>query len=141
MIPKKINLGQHYNFTISHALQYNFIIPDFQRPLVWTQEQNVKLIESIWSGIDIGTYTINEAPQTPYDMLVIDGQQRLNSIKTYTDDKFKVYDLFYSELESAYKVRFNNCQFRCYITSTDDIKYLKKYYNLMNFGGTAHSTQ
>jgi hypothetical protein len=138
MIPSIIKLGQHCNFTIERMLYDKFVIPNFQRPLVWTQEQKIKLIESIWLGIPIGTYTINEAYQTPYDMIIIDGQQRINAIKEYISDTFKVYDMFYSELRDSYKKRFINAIFPRYTTQSDDIEYLKKYYNLMNFGGTAH---
>ena len=28
--------------------------------------------------------------------------------------------------------------FHCYITESEDEAYLKSYYNMMNFGGTAH---
>ena len=137
MIPPKVNLGQHYNFTVGEFINrdFDFKLPDFQRPLVWTIEQKIKLIESLWVGIPIGTYTVNESNNPNYDRLLIDGQQRINAIKEYVNNGFKVYDLFYSEVTDR---KFTNCQFPCYVTQSDDIEYLKNYYNLMNFGGTAH---
>ena len=138
MIPPRIKIGNHCNFTIERMLCDAFIIPDFQRPLVWTQGQKMRLIESLWLGIPIGTYTINEAYQTPYDMIVIDGLQRINAIKEYVSDAFKVYNNYYSELRDSYKLRFMGVLFPRYTTNSDDVDYLKNYYNLMNFGGTAH---
>ena len=147
MIPPKINLGQHYNKTIACIMRgikkqdgyvLGFKIPDFQRPLVWTLEQKIKLIESLWVGIAIGSYTVNEFYGSEYDLIIIDGQQRLNAIESYINDDFKVYDMLYSELTIIDKRRFDNNLFPRYVTNSDDIEYLKNYYNLMNFGGTAH---
>lgn len=137
MIPPRIKLGQHYNYTVGNFINrgFDFKLPDFQRPLVWTLEQKTRLIESLWVGIPIGTYTVNESDNDIFDRLLIDGQQRINAIKGYVNNEFKVYDLFYSEVTDR---KFTNCQFPCYITQSDDIEYLKNYYNLMNFGGTAH---
>ena len=140
MIPPRIKLGQQYNFTVENFInrEFDFKIPDFQRPLVWTREQKIKLIESLWVGIPIGTYTVNESDNPDFDRLLIDGQQRINAIKEYVNDVFPAYGLFYSECDLIEKRRFNDCRFPCYVTQSDDIEYLKNYYNLMNFGGTAH---
>jgi uncharacterized protein with ParB-like and HNH nuclease domain len=150
MIPPRINLGENWNSQLS-ALFYNNIeyghlpntilgykIPYFQRPLVWTQEQKIKLIESLWVGIPIGTFTINESSKNEeLNNILIDGQQRINAISEYINDKFPVYGKLYSEAKDSHR-RFNTCTFPRYVTNSDDIEYLKNYYNLMNFGGTAH---
>ena len=34
-----------------------FRLPEFQRPAVWSQAQEARLIESVWRGIPIGTYS------------------------------------------------------------------------------------
>lgn len=39
-----------------------FILPPFQRPPVWTEEQKVRLIESIWDGIPTGSYVLTSSP-------------------------------------------------------------------------------
>lgn len=147
MIPPKINLGNHYNKTIDCIVRNSkkqdgyilgFKVPDFQRPLVWTIEQKINLINSLWCGVPIGTYTVNECGDSEFNLIIIDGQQRLNAIESYINDDFKVYDMFYSELDTKLKGRFKNSIFPQYVTNSDDIEYLKNYYNLMNFGGTAH---
>lgn len=137
MIPPRINQGQHYNYTVGEFINrgFDFKLPDFQRPLVWTVKQKIRLIESLWVGVNIGTYTVNESDNDNYNRLLIDGQQRINAIKEYVNNQFKVYNLFYLDVTNR---KFNNCKFPCYVTQSDDIEYLKNYYNLMNFGGTAH---
>lgn len=37
-----------------------FVLPNFQRPPVWTREQQVRFIESCWMGLPIGVYVYNE---------------------------------------------------------------------------------
>lgn len=117
-----------------------FYLPEWQRGLVWTQEQKVKLIESCWLGINIGTYTFNRADfESPYDNLLIDGQQRMNAIQCYLDDEFPVFGYRWSETtetdKRCWRIRLH---FRAFITESKDEAYLRNYYNLMNFAGTAH---
>lgn len=117
-----------------------FILPEWQRGRVWSQAQSISLIESIWRGIPIGTYTYNqcEDSNSPYDGLLIDGQQRMFAIQDYIDDKFKVMGYFFSEL-TTYDVRdFKIRHFASYIYKSENEEDLKSYYNLMNFGGVAH---
>jgi uncharacterized protein with ParB-like and HNH nuclease domain len=150
MIPPKVKLGQHYNIQISSIIRkyeidgnrkgtvMGYKIPDFQRPLVWSKKQKIKLIESLFLGLPIGTFTVNEINDYKFDSIIIDGQQRMNAIQEYIENKLKVYDLLYSEVNQNDKARFRTAAFPQYVTNSDDIEYLKNYYNLMNFGGTAH---
>ncbi|WP_425354940.1 DUF262 domain-containing protein [Oceaniglobus trochenteri] len=88
-MPTPYRLGQHMASAVSHAelnwqnAQFahlpdrqvmGFRLPSWQRPLVWTEAQMVRLIESLWLGIPIGTYSyvLNDDPAT--DGLLIDGQ-------------------------------------------------------------------
>lgn len=132
-------MGQHYHFTVERLLNTDFKLPYFQRPLVWVVEQKIKFIESLLVGIDVGTYTLNESSSDDLNNLLIDGQQRINAVHCYVKNEFKAFNLLYSKLSDIDKAkRFMNAQFCCYVTQSDDIEYLKNYYNLMNFGGTAH---
>lgn len=38
-----------------------FILPSWQRGLVWSKAQKIAFIESAWRGIPLGTYTYNQA--------------------------------------------------------------------------------
>lgn len=117
-----------------------YFLPTWQRPLVWTEEQKVRLIESAWKGLSIGTYTYNRARLgSPYDNLLIDGQQRLHAIECYLNDEFPVFGYRWSEVTKVdRRVWEMTIHFRSYITETENETYLRDYYNLMNFGGTAH---
>lgn len=67
-----------------------FVLPSWQRGLVWTEAQKIAFIESAWRGVPIGTYTYNEAPiGSPLDYLLIDGQQRMNAIQEYIEGELQ----------------------------------------------------
>lgn len=117
-----------------------FVLPVWQRPLVWTEEQKVSLIENIWRGIPIGTYTYNVAGyNSPNDMLLIDGQQRMSAIEDYILDKFPVFGYKYSEITRLDRRCFDMRMFASYETRSEDEAYLRNYYNIMNFAGVAHT--
>lgn len=156
LMPNPRDLGRYFQSCIGEAiLNYEefdisesrglrsvmgFLLPEWQRGIVWTEDQNVRLIESIWLGIPIGSYTFNRAYGTKYDNLLIDGQQRMNAIQKYLDGKLSVFGYTWDEVSVLDKRRFRNrSHFHCYITETTDEEYLKNYYNLMNFSGTPHN--
>lgn len=158
-MPDKVNLGAHYSTTMSHCMgqrrdfvenRWNdrradravmgFYLPTWQRGLVWTERQMISFIESAWRGINLGTYTYNQAALgSPYDNLLIDGQQRMTAIERFLDDHFPVFGWRWSEVTPTDKRVWGvSIAFASYITQTEDEDYLRSYYNLMNFGGTAH---
>jgi uncharacterized protein with ParB-like and HNH nuclease domain len=118
-----------------------FVLPDWQRGLVWTGAQKVSFIESAWLGIPLGTYSYNQADLgSPNDGLLIDGQQRMSAIQDYLEGQFPVFGLLFADVPLREKRRWEmSTLFACYITETENEAYLRDYYNLTNFGGTAHS--
>lgn len=153
LMPDRLDLGQHMASCIGqpifewegakyltggrHVMGYN--LPTWQRPFVWTRAQSVRLIESIWLGLNIGTYTFNRSHENPqFDNLLIDGQQRLVSIQAYLSDEFEVFGHHWSELGRVEQRSFESRHFHCFITKSTDETYLRGYYDMMNFGGTAH---
>ena len=158
VMPKPVDLGRLMNGCMGEPIinyedkgNYNqnpqglrtvmgYNVPDWQRPLVWSMDQNVKLIESLWLGLPIGTYTFNRKYGSKFDNLLIDGQQRMNAIEMYLNDVFNVFGYTYSETGLVDKRYFrNSAHFPAYITETDDETYLRNYYNMMNFSGTHHT--
>ena len=159
-MPERVNLGKHYHTSMAaltgRKRDYNenayhdrrddlrvvmgFYLPTWQRGLVWTEKQNVAFIESAWRGINLGTYTYNQAPLgSPYDNLLIDGQQRLHAVECYLNDEFPVFGWRWSDVTIVDKRIWDmSIGFASYVTETEDENYLRSYYDLMNFGGTAH---
>ena len=154
LMPDAFNLGKSITSTIGHAMMYlksdefshlpgrkvmGFRLPEWQRGLVWTEEQDIRLIESIWKGIPIGTYSYVQNDDVKTDGLLIDGQQRLYAIECYLKDEFPVLGYYWSELTPVDRRVFSvSRSFPCYIVESSDEEFLRGYYDLMNFGGTAH---
>jgi len=157
-MPDQVDLGKNLNFSVGEPINHyekenypnkhgyrtvmGYFLPEWQRGIVWDIDRQVRLIESIWLGMPIGTYTFNRAKEYggKLDNLLIDGQQRMHSIECYLKDQFKVFGYYWSETTEIDKRGFRNSRhFPCYITETNDETYLKNYYNTMNFGGIAHT--
>jgi hypothetical protein len=157
-IPPRLDLGKSASTTMAHCMGQlrhfrdgeiethgrrtvmGFVLPDWQRGLVWTKGQKISFIESAWLGIPLGTYSYNQADiGSPYDCLLIDGQQRMSAVEDYIEDRLRVFGLLFSEVPVREKRRWEmSTMFPCYITETENEDYLRNYYNLTNFGGTPH---
>lgn len=65
-----------------------FKIPAFQRKFVWTIKHSSKFIESLLMGLPVpGIFLYKEADTNQH--LVIDGQQRLETLRKFYDNKFE----------------------------------------------------
>lgn len=73
-----------------------FVIPDFQRGLVWTDAQKSSFIESVFLELPIGTYCFHEEIGDKVEFILLDGQQRWNAIFEFADDKVSIFDGQYS---------------------------------------------
>lgn len=153
IMPKPLDLGQHVASCIGQSMfewkgghyltggrsVMGYNLPIWQRPFVWTQAQSAHLIESVWLGLNIGTYTFNRSHENPeFDNLLIDGQQRLKAIQDYLSGVFPVFGHHWFDLDRVDQRSFESRHFHCFITSSTDEEYLRNYYDMMNFGGTAH---
>lgn len=126
-------------------------LPSWQRPLVWTSEQQIRFITSIWEGVDIGSYLVNDivefdAPDRyrKFSDIVLDGQQRLHAIQCYLQDLIAVPDALgqprlWSELGRIERRRFGQFQFARATVCSWDESFLRKVYDLRAFGGTPHA--
>jgi hypothetical protein len=131
-----------------------FPLPSWQRPLVWSPEQKIRFIRSIWMGVDIGSYMVNDRYEfeargaetcfREFSEVLLDGQQRLATIEEYVLNKLLVPDTAgvprsWSELPLKERRRFGGVHFaRANIQSWDEAE-LRMAYDLRAFGGTAHT--
>lgn len=91
-------------WTIEHGMvvrsEGGWVIPDFQRPLVWTTEQKQKFVESILMELPIGAYCYHEAEDHGWNGELLDGQQRWSAIYDFVDGVFPAFGLFWNDLSS-----------------------------------------
>lgn len=120
-----------------------FRIPPYQRGSVWSQEQSIRFIESVLLKLPIGIYAVDYNVNQdieglpPFDLL--DGQQRWRAIFDYTEDKFPVFGLLYSELSSIERFEFRFTQFPRYETKGLSEEEKEAIFKMLAYGGVPNS--
>jgi len=72
--------------TIYRQMQHNMDInPEFQRRSVWNQDYKSRFIESIFLGVPIPQVLLSSKKDNKNSFLVLDGKQRLLTIKEFID--------------------------------------------------------
>jgi hypothetical protein len=121
-----------------------FILPPFQRPPVWSREQQIKLIESVWLELPIGVFIYNacnslhDTPEGECDQWLIDGQQRVTALLEYVNDAFPVFGYRYSELGVIDTRGFSMKSFPSVELKNQLPGPLKDIYDRLAYGGTPH---
>jgi len=83
---------------------------DYQRDHVWTLDDKIALIDSIFNNIDIGKFVLVQRDLGVDAKLyeIIDGKQRLTAICEFYEDRIKYNGFYYSELSNSDKNKFLN---------------------------------
>lgn len=113
-----------YDFSIStiydHLKAGHIYIPRFQRSYVWNRGQASRLIESLIIQCPIPVLYFDQSEDSRFS--VIDGNQRLTSIKLFLDNEFALRGLtaypelegtYYSDLDPRIRRHINNRTLRC----------------------------
>lgn len=123
--PEKRRLHtETYDFSISTLIDQlnkgSIIVPDFQRKYVWNRSQASRLIESLIIQCPIPVIYFNQERDERFS--VIDGNQRLTSIRLFVNDEFELQGLSaypelegmkFSELDPRFKRHILNRTLRC----------------------------
>jgi len=95
-------------------------VPEFQRGYVWTRTQASRLIESLIIQCPIPVVYFSQSMNN--NLIVIDGNQRLMSIKLYLNDAFELQGLTtypelngysWAQLDPRFRDHINNRTIRC----------------------------
>lgn len=117
-----------------------FILPPFQRPSVWTETQQVRLIESLYMGMPIGALVVNS---TSYgqdcDGWLLDGQQRLTTVLAYVASRFAVRGLYWNDLTERETRQFLRISLAVVQTGISDAGICREVYERLVYGGTPHA--
>lgn len=147
---KTINYGLY--FLIELGVKDNkdqYIIPDYQRELVWTTENKQNLIYAIMNGSPIGEFifakdTVDTKTEYYHKWIVIDGQQRINALKEFVLNTFADLDgryfKDYSYREMTYFLE-NYTNFNFVSIKNLSLKEQVEIYISKNIGGVVHSNE
>ena len=119
-------LIRHENRTIFDVIRRiergSYIMdPDFQRDLVWSDDKQSKLIESVIMRIPLPVFYLAEDEEGR--MIVVDGLQRLSTFHRFVKgqlqlrlpDRSELDRLRFTELPPKLKNRIEDCNLICYI--------------------------
>lgn len=119
--------------------------PDYQRPAVWTKEQQSAFVGHILGGgIAPAIFVQRDESDTPFE--VIDGQQRLRAILAF--EAGEIPALVYDALGEAHTIWWRDFNRRERLAGHATIKVIfvamsradrLRFYLRLNSGGTPHS--
>jgi hypothetical protein len=121
---KRVLRTEHYDFSVSTLVammdKSEVVIPEYQRRYVWTDRQASRLIESLIIQCPIPVIYLNQEKDETF--AVIDGNQRLNSLKRFLEDTYTLVGLTsypelsglkYSQLDKRFQRHISNRVLRC----------------------------
>lgn len=135
-------LSLHFsNCTIESLIHsyYSFGIdmnPEYQRDYVWTQDDKIRLLDSIFNKIDIGKFALNHVG---YDMEhsyeIVDGKQRLSALIEFYENRFPYHGVYFNDLNGIDKYTFLNHDIAVAEIRDADREAILKYFIRLNTAG------
>ena len=127
----------------------SWILPPFQRGEVWSDDQKSRFIESIFLGLNATSYVAvpfdweqvgDKARRAPRAGWLLDGQQRISSIRDFLADEIEVFSgVRWSDLDARQKRFFMRQPFPCCMVDRAlDEDALREIYERLAYGGTPH---
>lgn len=113
---------------------------DFQRPHVWTEQQQIAFVEFFLRGGKVGPIYCNAKGwrQTKGPIEVVDGKQRINACLRFLKSEIPVFGSLYKDYEDDFGWLFT---LRFVINDLPTRKDVLQWYLDLNSGGTPHSPE
>lgn len=124
----------------------------YQRPFVWSEEDNRNLIDSIYNNIDCGKVLVRNRDWNECELAgeeaawkdIVDGKQRMNAIRAFVNNEFKdSCGNYYDDLSHIAQHYFGNHQLFSYSElpeNSKDSDVLEQFLKL-NFCGVPQSKE
>jgi hypothetical protein len=150
---KRILRTEQYDFSVSTLVgmmeKREVAIPEFQRRYVWSDRQASRLVESLIIQCPIPVIYLNQEKDETFS--VIDGNQRLNSLKRFLEDAFTLVGLTsypeltglkYSQLDKRFQRHISNRVLRCTVILKETHPQVKfDVFERLNSGAVALTRQ
>lgn len=126
--------------------------PDFQRGHVWTPDQQSRFMEFLLRGGKSSrtiywnhpSYTNSPSPNCslPPKLVIVDGKQRLTTLRLFLQDKVNVFGHPYSQYEDPKNILGpSGPNLRMQINNLQTRKEVLQWYLELNDGGTVHTSE
>ena len=150
---KRILRTEQYDFSVSTLVgmmnKAEVAIPEFQRRYVWSDRQASRLVESLIIQCPIPVIYLNQEKDETFS--VIDGNQRLSSLKRFLEDDFTLVGLTsypelaglgYSKLDKRIQRHISNRVLRCTVILKETHPQVKfDVFERLNSGAVALTRQ
>lgn len=150
---KRILRTEQYDFSVSTLVgmmeKGEVAIPEFQRRYVWSDRQASRLVESLIIQCPIPVIYLNQEKDETFS--VIDGNQRLNSLKRFLEDAYTLVGLTsypeltglkYSQLDKRFQRHIGNRVLRCTVILKETHPQVKfDVFERLNSGAVALTRQ
>lgn len=142
-----IDVGLNYlKEQIEHYLDQGLDInPDFQRPHVWTREQQIAYVEFVLQGGTMNTpiyfncpaFTAGYRPNGKF--VLVDGKQRLAALLAFMSNEVPAFGSLYNQYTD--KIRSCSVTIKIHVAELKTKREVLEWYLAINAGGTLHSTE
>lgn len=150
---KRVLRTEQYDFSVSTILSMlhtgDLNIPEYQRRYVWSDRQASRLIESLIIQCPVPVIYLNQERDETFS--VIDGNQRLNSLRRYLNNEFplngltsypELSGLKYFELDKRFQRHISNRVLRCTVILKETHPQVKfDVFERLNSGAVALTRQ
>lgn len=133
-----------FEFIVQKLSAERYYVPEYQRELIWTPAKKSKFIESVLMGLPIPFVFFWQDKDGR--MEIVDGSQRLRTIRDFMADKFALRDLEsipalngfrFSDLPPSRQLKFGEIPIRVIILdNTTDAVTRTEMFARINTGGT-----
>lgn len=138
---RKTNSNRSLEWLVTSAAGTDLnMSPPYQRGLVWSQEQKVKLIDSIFWGMSLPAIYLRELEimtAGPY-LEVIDGKQRISALMDWFGDRLECRGKRWSTMTVVERRRWANEPIPVIIVHGMTEAEAVELYNRINFCGVPH---
>lgn len=115
--------------------------PDFQRPIVWSSEQQSRYVEHVLKGGKSGTEIMFNCPnwmgtKELHDFVLVDGKQRLEAFRRFFANEIQAFGQYFKEFEGRMNM---STSLRFYVNNLKTRREVLQWYLDFNAGGTVHS--